>query len=211
MAKINRRFIDKHWSVFLIRGALACVFGFVTLFGMLNSIDNVVSMLAMLLLIMGIVDSLGALYASAKKHGWLTSVIDSVMDVVAALCLLFLAKDSLVNSLIIIAVYTIASGVVDLFHAVLSTVDPTDRFIRLIAGGLGCVMGFVIINAGSFELMTFIRFFGAYMLIVGVTSLIYGVHNRSQNIEDQVARKEIAKKVAQKKTVREKSVKKNKK
>ncbi len=203
MAKINRRFIDKHWSVFLIRGALACVFGFVTLFGMLNSIDNVVSMLAMLLLIMGIVDSLGALYASAKKHGWLTSVIDSVIDVVAALCLLFLAKDSLVNSLIIIAVYTIASGVVDLFHAVLSTVDPTDRFIRLIAGGLGCVMGFVIINAGSFELMTFIRFFGAYMLIVGVTSLIYGVHNRSQNIEDQVARKEIAKKVAQKKTVRE--------
>lgn len=211
MAKINRRFIDKHWSVFLIRGALACVFGFVTLFGMLNSIDNVVSMLAMLLLIMGIVDSLGALYASAKKHGWLTSVIDSVIDVVAALCLLFLAKDSLVNSLIIIAVYTIASGIVDLFHAVLSTVDPTDRFIRLIAGGLGCVMGFVIINAGGFELMTFIRFFGAYMLIVGVTSLIYGVHNRSQNIEDQVARKETAKKAAQKKTVRQKSVKKNKK
>lgn len=211
MAKINRRFIDKHWSVFLIRGALACVFGFVTLFGMLNSIDNVVSMLAMLLLVMGIVDSLGALYASAKKHGWLTSVIDSVIDVVAALCLLFLAKDSLVNSLIIIAVYTIASGVVDLFHAVLSTVDPTDRFIRLIAGGLGCVMGFVIINAGGFELMTFIRFFGAYMLIVGVTSLIYGVHNRSQNIEDQVARKEIAKKATQKKTVRQKSVKKNKK
>lgn len=202
MAKINRRFIDKHWSVFIIRGALACIFGFVTLFGMLNSIENVVSMLAMLLLVMGIVDSLSALYASAKRRGWLTAVIDSAIDVAAALCLLFLAKDNIVNSLIIVAAYTFVSGIIDLFHGFLSTVDPTDRFIRIVAGGLGCVMGLVILNAGSFELMTFIRFFGVYMLIVGVTSLIYGVHNRSQNIEDKVARKVSAKKTTKRKTVK---------
>jgi len=205
MAKINRRFIDKHWSVFIIRGILACIFGFVTLFGMLNSIENVVSMLAMLLLLIGIVDSLGALYASAKKRGWLTSVIDSAIDVVAALFLLFTDKGNIVNSLVIISVYTFASGIIDLFHGFLSTVDPTDRFIRVVTGVLGCVMGFVILNAGSFELMTFIRFFGAYMLIVGVTSLIYGVHNRSQNIEDKVARKQSAK---TKKTAKKKSNKK---
>ena len=202
MAKINRRFIDKHWSVFIIRGALACIFGFVTLFGMLNSIENVVSMLAMLLLVMGIVDSLSALYASAKRRGWLTAVIDSAIDVAAALCLLFLAKDNIVNSLIIVAAYTFVSGIIDLFHGFLSTVDPTDRFIRIVAGGLGCVMGLVILNAGSFELMTFIRFFGVYMLIVGVTSLIYGVHNRSQNIEDKVARKVSAKKTTKLKTAK---------
>ena len=203
-AKINRRFIDKHWSVFIIRGALACIFGFVTLFGMLNSIENVVSMLAMLLLVMGIIDSLSALYASAKRRGWLTAVIDSAIDVAAALCLLFLAKDNIVNSLIIVAAYTFVSGIVDLFHGFLSTVDPTDRFIRIVAGGLGCVMGLVILNAGSFELMTFIRFFGVYMLIVGVTSLIYGVHNRSQNIEDKVARKVSAKKTTKRKTANNK-------
>ena len=57
-------------------------------------------------------------------------------------------------------------------------------------------MGIVILNAGNFEIMTFIRFFGAYMLIVGVTSLIYGVHNRAQNTEDSIARRQTAKKVA---------------
>ena len=55
-------------------------------------------------------------------------------------------------------------------------------------------MGIVIMNAGDFEISTFVRFFGAYMLIVGVTSMIYGVHNRSQVIEDTVARSEAAKK-----------------
>ena len=93
-------------------------------------------------------------------------------------------------SLIAIAVYTIISGVIDIFHGFLSTVDPTDRFIRVLAGILGCVMGAVIINAGDFDIMTFIRFFGAYMLIVGVTSMIYGVHNRAQEVEDKIARKE---------------------
>ena len=76
--------------------------------------------------------------------------------------------------------------------------DPTDRFIRVLAGVMGCIMGLVIINAGSFELMTFVRFFGAYLLVVGVTSMIYGVHNRAQKIEDKIARSEARRKVAKK-------------
>ena len=209
MAKINRRFIEKHWSVFIIRGALACIFGFLTLFGLLESVENVIAMLAILLLLMGIIDSVGALYASVKRKGWLTSIFDALVDIIAAVCLLFVAKDNLVNSLIIIAIYTFISGVIDLFHAFLSTVDPTDRFIRIVVGVLGCVTGFVILNAGNFEAMTFIRFFGAYMLVVGTTSLIYGVHNRAQNTEDIVARKAAAKKSAKKST--KKSAKKSKK
>lgn len=198
MAKINRRFIEKHWSIFIVRGGLACIFGFLTLFGVLESAENVIAMLAILLLLMGIVDSVGALYASVRKKGWITSIFDALVDIIAAVCLLFVAKGNLINSLIIVAIYTFVSGIIDLFHAFLSTVDPTDRFIRIAAGVLGCVMGFVILNAGDFEVMTFIRFFGAYMLVVGTTSLIYGVHNRAQNTEDIVARKAAAKKSTKK-------------
>ena len=196
MAHINRRYIDKHWFVFIIRGLMAATFGFLALFGVMTDFEIVISVVSVFLLLMGIVDSVSALYASVKKHGWVNSVIDALIDIVAALMLLFFARNNIVSSLIIIAVYTIVSGLIDVFHGFLSTVDPTDRFIRVLAGVLGCVMGVVILNAGEFEIMTFIRFFGAYMLIVGVTSLIYGVHNRSQNIEDKVARKQSAKKVS---------------
>ena len=194
MAHINRRFIDKHWFVFILRGLMAGGFGLLTLFGQMDDFEIVVSVIAVFLLLIGIVDSVSALYASVKKHGWVNSVIDALIDVVAALALLFFAKNSLVTSLVIIAVYTIVSGIIDIFHGFLSTVDPTDRFIRVLAGMLGCIMGVVIINAGGFEVSTFVRFFGAYMLIVGVTSMIYGVHNRSQAIEDKIARSEASKK-----------------
>lgn len=199
MAHINRRFIDKHWLVFVLRGGLATIFGFLALFGALTDFGLIISVISVFLLGMGIIDAVSALYNSNKKHGWVTSVIDALIDIVAALALLFFAQNNLVAGLVIIAVYTFISGAIDVFHGFVSTVDPTDRFIRVLAGILGCVMGLVIINAGSFELMTFIRFFGAYMLIVGITSMIYGVHNRSQGIEDSVARKQARKKTIKKK------------
>lgn len=194
MAHINRRYIDKHWFVFVLRGVLAGIFGLLLLFGGLSDLDGVIATISIFLLVMGVVDSAGALYNSTKKRGWFNSVIDALIDVAAALSLLFFAKSDLVMSLVIISIYVALSGVIDLFHGFLSTVDPTDRFIRILAGVLGCIMGVVILNAGSFEVMTFIRFFGVYMIIVGVTSMIYGVHNRSQNIEDKVARKEVKRK-----------------
>ena len=202
MAHINRRYIDKHWSVFIFRGLMATAFGIITLFGAMTNFEIMISVVSIFLLIMGIVDSISALYASVKKHGWMNSVVDALIDIAAALALLFFAKDNIVVGLVIIAVYTILSGLIDIFHGFLSTVDPTDRFIRVLTGVFGCVMGAVIINAGGFEMMTFLRFFGAYMLIVGVTSLIYGVHNRSQDIEDKAARKQVVRK---KKNTRRKS------
>lgn len=190
MAHINRRYIDKHWLVAVIRGAAAFLFGFLTLFGGLENIPLVISYLSVVLLVFGIIDSFSALYSSTKKHGWVTSIIDAGIDIVTALILLFLSNGELVFCLITIASYTVISGIVDIFHSFLSTVDPTDRFIHVLAGVCGCVIGIIILNSGNFELTTFIRFFGTYMIIVGVSSLIYGVHNHSQSVEDKIARRE---------------------
>ena len=200
MAILNRRFIDKHWMVFLVRGGLAAIFGCYTLFSGMSSIENVIAIISVFLLLIGIIDAVGALYGSSKKHGWINSIIDALVDVIAAISLLFFAKNSLANAVIIISIYTIVSGIIDIFHGFLSTVDPTDRFIRIIAGITGCVIGVVILNAGDFEITTFIRFFGAYMLIVGVTSLIYGTHNYSQEKEDKIARRAARKQVAKKRS-----------
>ncbi|MBQ3470349.1 DUF308 domain-containing protein [Candidatus Saccharibacteria bacterium] len=199
MAKINRKYIDKHWLVFLFRGALATIFSCFMLFSGITEIGNIITIVSVFLLFMGIVDTVGALYSSTKKHGWLNAVIDALVDVIAALVLLLFTKDNLIYSLIVVAIYVIVSGLIDIFHGFLSTVDPTDRFIRVLTGVAGCIIGAVIINSGDFEMTTFIRFFGAYMLLVGASSLIYGVHNRAQNIEDKVARKEARKHAKRKK------------
>ncbi len=201
MAHINRKYIDKHWLTFIFRGALAIAFGGMALFT--RNIDVSVedggsytslifTSISIFLIFMGIIDSANALYNTTKKHGWINSIIDAAIDIIAALILLFLSNGDLTFQLIVLSVYVLISGIIDLFHSFLSTVDPTDRFIRIIAGCIGCIMAFVILNAGKFDISMFARFFGVYMLIVGVTSLIYGVHNRAQITEDNTARKEAA-------------------
>lgn len=193
MSKINRRYIDKHWMVYLLRGTLASLFGLMMLFNCTLDLTSVVLPVSIFLLAMGAIDAVSAIYSSGKKHGrWITCMIDAALDIAAALTLLFLGRYDLVSSVVIISVYTILSGLIDIFHGVLSTVDPTDKFIRTLVGAFGCIAGLVILNAGNFEIMAFFRFFGAYILIVGFTSLIYGVHNRAQNIEDHTARQESA-------------------
>ena len=211
MAKINRRFIDKHWLVFIFRGALAIAFGCYALFAGSTHVENIIAVIGVMLLLMGIIDAVGALYSSTKQHGWFNAIIDAAIDVVAALTLLSYVNSDLASCMIILSVYTIISGIIDIFHGFLSTVDPTDRFIRVLAGICGCVIGIVILNAGDFEITTFIRFFGAYMLIVGITSLIYGAHNRAQNIEDKVARSQARRKAGKKPASRKKQVSRKKK
>lgn len=196
MSKINRRYIDKHWLVFVIRGVLAGVFGLLILFNNPLSLDALLVPVGIYLLAMGAIDAVNAIYNSHKKRGWGNWLVDAVIDVVAAAALLFAARDNLLNCVVVISVYTLISGIVDIFHGFLSTVDPTDRFIRVLVGACGCIIGLVILNAGEFELLTFLRFFGVYTLIVGVTSLIYGVHNHAQGMEDHTARQESAKEAA---------------
>lgn len=199
MAKINRKFIDKHWLVFVLRGGLATAFGFLILFGGWADFNFITAAIVVYMLVMGIIDATGALYNSVKKHGWINSVIDALIDVIAAVCLLFFAQSDLTACVIVLAIYTFGSGIIDIFHGFLSTVDPTDRFIRILAGVIGAITGFVILNSGGFEVTTFVRFFGAYLLIVGVTSMVYGIHNREQDIEDKIARSE-ARRIKAKKT-----------
>ena len=207
MAHINRKYIDRHWLVFVFRGALALIFGWFALFkgDMTTNTPLIFSFISVYLLSIGIIDSAGALYNSSKKHGWINSIIDAGVDIIAALVLIFLANNELIFQLIVISVYTCISGLIDIFHGFISTTDPTDRFIRILAGCCGCIMSFVILNSGNFEFSTFIRFFGVYAVIVGITSLIYGVHNRAQIAEDSTARKEVAKKTVRKRSASKKS------
>ena len=192
MTKINRRYIDKHWMIFILRGSLASLFGLLMLFNFILDSGSMMLPLSVFLLTMGAIDAVNAIYNSAKKHGWINCVIDAIVDVAAALVLLGFGGSSIVATVVILSVYTIISGLIDVFHGFLSTVDPTDRFIRVLIGIVGCVMGVVILNAGRFDIVEFYRFFGVYVLLVGVTSLIYGVHNRAQMIEAKEMLRELA-------------------
>ena len=125
----------------------------------------------------------------------------ALFDAGFGLGMLFVASQPMAWRLGLLAGYTLLRGVFEIVIGFRTTVDPTDRFIWVLCGICGAVFGFVIFNSGHLANIDFVRFFGAYMLILGVCSLIYGIHNREQWVEDREARSEAAR-VSQRKRVK---------
>lgn len=188
MAHINRKYIDSHWLIFVIKGLIAVGFGAFALFDMQRDFASLISITGIFLLCLSIIEFVNALYRARQKTGWAVSVTLAIVDAVVALALLFTIGQSTLWHLYIVAAYTFFRGFAEIIAGFRSTVDPTDRFTWVFGGMCGAIMGIVILNSSEF----FVRFFGVYLLILGICSLFYGVHNRAQKQEDRVARRESA-------------------
>lgn len=200
MAHIKRKYIDSHWLVFIFQGAIALFFGCLTLFTSDESSTGLMPIIGILLLALAIVEFANSLHRSRQRQGWLVSTLVALFDAGVGLVLLFVMNEGMVWHLSLLAAYTAIRGIFEIVIGFRTTIDPTDRFIWVLCGVCGIVFGFVIFNSGHLANVDFIRFFGAYMLILGVASLIYGIHNREQRIEDREARSIAAKEARKKKS-----------
>lgn len=192
MAHIKRKYIDSHWLVFAVQGALALALGWVVLFSPSVNLAYLMSIVGVFLLGLGMVELFNCLHRSRIGRGWVTSLSLAVVDVVIAMALLLTLNEPAVWHLTILAVYTLARGTFELLIGLRSADDLTDRFIWVITGICGIVMGIVIFNSSAVHFTEFVRFFGAYMMILGVASFIYAVHNHEEKLEDHRARVEAA-------------------
>lgn len=200
MAHIKRKYIDSHWLVFIFQGAIALLFGCLTLFTSDSTSSGLVPVIGIFLLALAIVEFANSIYRSYNRQGWVVSTAVAVFDALFGVLLLFMVNEGMTWHLVLIAAYTLLRGIFELVIGFRTTVDPTDRFIWCLCGLCGLVFGIVIFNSGHLARVDFVRFFGAYMLIIGVSSLIYSVHNREQQREDRIARSEAARsaKISQK-------------
>lgn len=193
MAHIKRKYIDSHWLVFIFQGAIALLFGCATLFTGDSSSTSLVPIVGISLLALAVVEFANSIYRSYNRQGWGVSTGIALFDALFGLLLLFVINEGMVWHLVLVSIYTILRGIFEIVIAFRTTVDPTDRFIWALCGVCGIVFGIVIFNSGHLANVDFVRFFGAYMMILGVSSLIYSIHNRDQQREDRQARSEAAK------------------
>ena len=192
MAHIKRKYIDSHWLVFIFQGIIAFVFGCLTLFTSDRSSTALIPVVGIAMLSLAVVEFANSVYRSYTRQGWLVSTGVAVFDAAFGLVLLLVIKEGMTWHLVMIAVYTLLRSIFELVLAFRTTVDPTDRFIWSLCGLCGIIFGIAIFNSGHLENVDFMRFFGAYLMILGVSSLIYSVHNREQQREDRAARSEAA-------------------
>ncbi|MBR1874833.1 DUF308 domain-containing protein [Candidatus Saccharibacteria bacterium] len=199
---IKRRYVDSHWLIFAFEGVVALLFGWFALFTNLADTGALVSIVGSLLLGLGIIELFNLLRRAHLNETWGFTLVSALIEIATAFALLFTSDQNAVWHLALIAGYTVVRGVFEILIGLKAIDDLTDKFIWIVTGSCGAVMGFVILNSGSATVEdnapTFIKIFGAYMMLYGLANLIYGVHNHDQANDLKAERSAAAKKGAQK-------------
>ena len=180
---IKRKYIDSHWLIFALQGVLALLFGWYALFTNLNSLEAIIVIAGTVLLGLGIIEMLNLLTRTHLKETWGLSLLMAVLEIATAFTMLFAKDQNAIWHLVIIGLYTITRGILEIFIGLGSVDDLTDRFIWVLTGISGCIIGIVVVNAGHLGNLPFIKYFGSYMMIFGISNLIYAIHNKEQKHE----------------------------
>lgn len=177
---IKRKYVDSHWLFFSVKGVVALLFGWFVNFSNTKDPMFLMVILSVTLLGLGIIELLNLLHRTHLKNTWGLALIMALLEITASLAILFTLNHNLVLHLTVLSVYTLSMGILEILLSIKSIDDRTDKAIWGISGICGSILGFVILRSGNLDPISFIKFFGIYMIILGVANLIYGVHNRDQ-------------------------------
>lgn len=184
-----RKYIDSHWLVFAFQGVIALLFGWYIAFTHIVDTTTLVAIVSMVLLALGIIELVNLLRRTHLQETWGLTMAIAVMEIVVSVALLFVLNQNVAWQLGIIAVYTAIRGILEIILGLKSVDDTTDRTIWTICGICGAILGFVILNSGHLDPSSWIKAFGIYMVVFGMCSLIYGIHNRDQKHTAALERK----------------------
>ena len=189
MAKIKRKYIDSHWLVFAVEGVISLLFGWYVMFSGSQDATYLSGVIGWMLLTLGLIELFNVLHRKHLGHNWGLSLTIAIFEILAAFALLLTLQQNSAVALSILSGYTLIRGIFEILISAKSIDDSTDKFIWLICGICGIIFAFVVLNSGHFTPGTFVKFFGSYLTILGLSNLIYGAHNRDQKHEDSLARK----------------------
>lgn len=165
-------------AVALLSGALALSLGVFTLMTNISSIPALSVVIGIGLLILGIFELIGLLSSKRSAAEFTFSLMHSAPIIVIAILMLGNYDKNMAWSLILLAIFAIGRGVVEILTAFATLEDKLDRFIWLVCGAIGVILGIVVLNSGNFADQTaFLRFFSTYLMVYGVSLLTYSVHS----------------------------------
>ncbi len=185
-----KKYIESHWLIFAMQGVVGLLFGWFVMFTNIDKVSTLAIISGATLLALGVIDVANLIYRKRRQQNWGLAIVTAALNIVIGLALLFTNSLNPAWALTLLAGYTIICGVFEILIGFKSLSDPTDRFMWIVCGICAAVLGFVVLNSGHFENpTTFIKFFGTYMMIYGITTLIYAVHNKNELKEEKEARR----------------------
>ena len=186
MSTNRRKYIESHWMVFAVKGAIALIAGlFLTL---TNKTDTtyLAKLVGFAMMGLGIIEIFNTINRKRLEHNWGMSLAIGVVELLIAICMLFTLNTGLEegwNVLIripLLSFYMLVAAILSIVIGFTCFKDDTDKFMWIIDGIIGSILAFVALGGSGLSDNTHIKMFGTYLLVRGLVELIFGVHSREE-------------------------------
>ena len=182
----KRKYIESHWGVFVLKGIVSLGVGFYMMFTHRQDVNYLIQVVGWTMLALGIIEIMNVVYRKRRAYNCGFPLALGIVEMGMAVALLYTVNpDASLAELLplritMLACYVLASSLITVAMGFKSFDNLTDRFMWIANGTLGCILAFVIFNAGTIGDIAHIMLFGTYLLVNGLTDLFFGIHSKDE-------------------------------
>jgi len=185
----KRKYIESHWGVFFLKGIVSLLAGFYMMFTTRQNVDFLIQVIGWTMFALAVVEILNVTHRGRRQNNLGFSLTLSIIEIAISVALLFTVGPNtdpsglLAVRLSLLAIYVLSTSVITIIMGFKSFNNLTDRFMWVVNGMLGCVLGFVLYPSGDISDIAHVMVFGTYLLVNGLTDLFYGIHSKDSLAE----------------------------
>ncbi len=176
----RRKYIESHWLIFGIQGIITLLSGWYILFTPSTDTRFIITVIGSVLLALSLVELFNILHRHRRQHSWFVPLGVAILEAAVGITLLITNNLSYELHIAILAGYTLLRSFSSIVVGFMDFKNLTDRFFWVVSGMVGAVIGFVILADPGISDTMFTKFFGTYLMILGLTHIFYAAHSRDQ-------------------------------
>ena len=142
------------------------------------------------------VELLNVVYRKRRSHNWGFPLFLGAIELLVAVLLLFALDPNQGNPddlvwlrILYLSIFVIFVSVLTIIMGFASFMNMTNRFMWVINGMVGAVIGFMMLGGTNLGAAAHIVLFGTYLMVNGMTDLFYGIHSKDELVEARASRK----------------------
>jgi uncharacterized membrane protein HdeD (DUF308 family) len=194
----RKKYIESHWLVFAVKGAIALVAGLLLTLTTKSDTSYLAKMVGFAMAGLGIIEIFNTINRKRLEHNWGMSLAIGIVEFIVAICMLFTLNTGLhegwnvLTRISLLSFYMLAASILSIAIGFTCFKDDTDKFMWVIEGMVGAILAFVALGGSGLSDTTHIKLFGTYLMVRGLTDLVFGIHSRDE-LQDVAERRAKAK------------------
>ena len=180
MSSNVKEYVDnRHWGLFVWQGLATVMFGVVALFFPGLTLANLVTLFAVYVTVVGVVELVHGFRDLGKSGSWWFSLMVGVVMLGVGMYLVRNPVMGMSEFLVLVGAVVLARGVADLFVSAFYSTKSDNRLLWVISGVVGVVAGILLWRHTTVGVMTdFVWLLGLYALVTGSVGLAYAMRMR---------------------------------